>query len=111
MHFGVQLTYIWDTMVIFQRSKNLLRIIIEKEVFHFNERYYLYKTYFHHIILKICVSGNTLLLQYQQMPLLSHISVIKGNSSMEMSIAPEEFSTSATYRLHWYDIGFIHNFV
>ena len=37
MHFGVQLTYIWDTMVIFQRSKNLLRIIIEKEVSHFNE--------------------------------------------------------------------------
>ena len=28
-----------DTMVIIQRSKNLLRIIIEKEVFHFNELY------------------------------------------------------------------------
>ena len=53
-----------------------------------------YKTYFHHIILKVCVSGNTLLLQYQQMHLQSHISVIKGNSSMEMSIVPEEFLKS-----------------
>ena len=55
---------------------------------------------FHHIILKICVSGNTSLLQYQQMPLPSHIhiSVIKGNSSMEMSIAAEEFLKSIDFK-------------